>query len=96
MKIKAAAERSDLNVLVYAADLRSEDSVKELWAKAKAVIGKIDVLINNAGTMNYSPIGSIEPDLWWNDFVSFITTTQPSIYIDKDVTEEIYKHTAMS
>ncbi|KAI0903951.1 NAD(P)-binding protein [Ustulina deusta] len=65
-EIKVA--RSSLKVLVHPADLRSEDSVKELWDRAKATIGKIDVLINDAGTMNYAPTGDIEPSQWWNDF----------------------------
>ncbi|KAI0197697.1 NAD(P)-binding protein [Astrocystis sublimbata] len=60
--------RDDLNVFAYPADLCSEDSVKGLWDHAKAAVGKIDVLINNAGAMNYEATGSIEPSIWWRDF----------------------------
>ncbi|KAI1174694.1 NAD(P)-binding protein [Nemania sp. FL0916] len=62
------AVRSDVKVLAHPADLRSEDSVKQLWAQAETAVGRIDVLINDAGTMNYAPIGGIEPSQWWNDF----------------------------
>ncbi|KAI0811399.1 NAD(P)-binding protein [Xylaria sp. FL0064] len=59
---------NDLSILAYPADLRSEESVEELWGKATAAVGKIDVLINDAGSMNYARTGDIEPAKWWNDF----------------------------
>ncbi|KAJ8124648.1 hypothetical protein O1611_g8993 [Lasiodiplodia mahajangana] len=57
-----------ITVLAHPADLRSEESVKELWEKAIITIGTVDVLINNAGSLNDAPIGDIEPGQWWNDF----------------------------
>lgn len=54
--------------MVQPANLTSEDSVKELWAKAKTDVGKIDVLINDAGHMNYGALDAMDPSEWWNDF----------------------------
>lgn len=69
-KIKQVAKTPSTKILVQPADLSSETSVRQLWDIAAAEVGKIDVLINNAGHMNYAPIGGIEPSEWWNDFVS--------------------------
>ncbi|KAF2872422.1 hypothetical protein BDV95DRAFT_569698 [Massariosphaeria phaeospora] len=55
-------------VLVCPADLTDEQSVQELWETVRAKIGAVDVLINDAGSMNYATIGEIEPLQWWNDF----------------------------
>ncbi|KAI0553983.1 hypothetical protein F4679DRAFT_598239 [Xylaria curta] len=62
-------------VLAHPADLRSEDSVKELWDKAKAIISKISVLVNDARTTNYAPTSGTEPSLWWNDFVFYLASS---------------------
>ncbi|KAF2194086.1 NAD(P)-binding protein [Zopfia rhizophila CBS 207.26] len=67
-KVKDVAKSPESKILVHPADLTSESAVQELWAKANAEIGTIDVLINDAGTMNYAAIGDIEPSKWWNDF----------------------------
>ncbi|KAI6080765.1 hypothetical protein F4821DRAFT_48814 [Hypoxylon rubiginosum] len=67
-KIKQVAKTPSTKILVQPADLSSETSVRQLWDIAAAEVGKIDVLINNAGHMNYAPIGGIEPSEWWNDF----------------------------
>jgi NADP-dependent 3-hydroxy acid dehydrogenase YdfG len=64
--IPAAAQTK---ILTCAADLRSEVEVRDLWTKANAEVGQIDVLINDAGRMNWAPIGSIEPSEWWLDYV---------------------------
>ncbi|KAF3766663.1 NAD(P)-binding protein [Cryphonectria parasitica EP155] len=60
-----AAEKT--KIVAHAADLRSENEVQELWTKARAEVGVIDVLINDAGRMNWGAIGSIEPSEWWLD-----------------------------
>ncbi|KAI0179545.1 NAD(P)-binding protein [Hypoxylon sp. FL1284] len=67
-KIKQVAKNSSTKVLVQAADLKSEDSVRKLWDVTAAEVGKVDVLVNNAGSMNVAPAGEIEPTQWWNDF----------------------------
>ncbi|KAI1778628.1 NAD(P)-binding protein [Hypoxylon cercidicola] len=67
-KIKQVAKTPSTKILVQPADLKSETSVQQLWSTTAAEVGKIDVLINDAGSMNYAPIGGIEPSEWWNDF----------------------------
>lgn len=65
-EISAAARTK---VVVHAVDLRSESEVGELWARAQAEVGKVDVLVNDAGHMSWGPIGTIEPSEWWLDYV---------------------------
>ncbi|KAI4859005.1 hypothetical protein F4820DRAFT_462831 [Hypoxylon rubiginosum] len=67
-KIRRVAKLPSTKVLIQPADLKSETSVRQLWDTTAAEIGKIDVLINDAGSMNYAPVGGIEPSEWWNDF----------------------------
>ena len=54
--------------MVQPADLTSQESVEKLWNKAKAELGPIHVLINVAGTMSYSTMGTGDPSQWWNDY----------------------------
>ncbi|KAI1741680.1 hypothetical protein F4680DRAFT_446687 [Xylaria scruposa] len=63
-------EQSSSKDFAHPADLRSEDSAKKLWDKAKTMIGRIDILVNDAGTMSYTLAGSIEMSMWWNDSAS--------------------------
>lgn len=56
--------------LVQPAELTSETSVAQLWAKCTTELGKIDVLINDVGAMNYAPVGDNVPSDWWRDYVS--------------------------
>lgn len=65
-EIPAAAKTK---VVVLTADLRSETEVEELWRKTSAEVGVVDVLINDAGRMNWGAIGSQVPSEWWLDFV---------------------------
>ncbi|KAF2727641.1 NAD(P)-binding protein [Polyplosphaeria fusca] len=55
-------------VVVVPADITKESSVQKLWETAGAELGKIDVLVNNAGALTQALIGSLEPSEWWNDF----------------------------
>ncbi|KAI1356051.1 NAD(P)-binding protein [Xylaria sp. FL0043] len=55
-------------VLAQAADITDEASVAALFAAAKEAVGKIDVLINSAGTLEGGPIGAVEPKKFFNDF----------------------------
>ncbi|KAJ4420371.1 hypothetical protein N0V82_004360 [Gnomoniopsis sp. IMI 355080] len=55
-------------IVVHAADFRSENEMRELWATAQSVVGKIDVLINDAEHMSWGAIGAVEPSEWWLDY----------------------------
>ena len=56
-------------VTVLAADITNKEDVERLWAKAEEELGSIDVLINNAGSLNPTRIGQGEPSKWWRGFV---------------------------
>ena len=46
-------------------------NVKALYEKIATRFKVVDVLINNAATLNNQNAGDIEPALWWHDFVSY-------------------------
>ncbi|KAI0868117.1 NAD(P)-binding protein [Hypoxylon argillaceum] len=54
-------------VLAYGADITNEASVAALFAAAKEV-GKVDVLINNAGSLILGPVGAGDPTKFFADF----------------------------
>jgi NAD(P)-dependent dehydrogenase (short-subunit alcohol dehydrogenase family) len=60
-------------VLAVRSEAADEEDVKTLWAKVKAEIGVIDVLICNAGVLGELPdfplIGKRKPSDWWSDMV---------------------------
>ena len=58
----------ETKVIIQPAELTDEDSVAKLWTAAAAEAGTVDVLINDAATMNYAPVGDLEPTEWWRDF----------------------------
>lgn len=68
-KLRQISAASQTKILVQVADLRSESEVAELWAKVDTEIGKIDVLVNDAGHMSWGNIGTIATSDWWLDFV---------------------------
>lgn len=77
--IPAAAKTK---IVVHAADLRSESEVRELWARAQVEIGKIDVLVNDAGHMSWGQIGTVDPSEWWSDYVfdTIFLTSLPNLF----------------
>ncbi|KEQ88965.1 NAD(P)-binding protein [Aureobasidium pullulans EXF-150] len=58
----------DVKVLTMTADLTSEADVEELFSQAKTTFGKVDVVVNTAGTMTGGPVGDMIPQQWWTDF----------------------------
>ena len=67
--LRSIPAAANTKIVTYPADLRSENDVRDLWAKARAEAGCVNVLINDAGRMNWAAIGSIEPSEWWLDYV---------------------------
>ncbi|KAK8132107.1 hypothetical protein PG999_000280 [Apiospora kogelbergensis] len=55
-------------VFARGADITDEASVAVLFAAAKEAAGKIDVLINSAGSLEPGPVGSVDPTKFFNDF----------------------------
>ncbi|CAJ2507087.1 Uu.00g082730.m01.CDS01 [Anthostomella pinea] len=63
-------------VHAQAADITNEASVVALFAAAKEVVGKIDVLINSAGSLDLGTIGAIDITKFFNDFQVNVLGTQ--------------------
>lgn len=55
-------------VLAQAADITNEASVAALFEAAKEAVGKIDVLINSAGSLEGGLVGATEPTKFFSDF----------------------------
>lgn len=55
---KAVCEKSDCKVIGIEADLTCEDDIKRAVKEAEAVLGPIDILINNAGAMSFGPVAA--------------------------------------
>ncbi|TSD47021.1 SDR family oxidoreductase [Rhodococcus sp. KBS0724] len=68
-KLEAVAEGYE-RANVHSADVSSADSVRELFAAVSARFGRLDVLINNAGT--FGPSGSVDEidPAAWNETVA--------------------------
>lgn len=63
-KLREIPAAAQTKILVKTADLRSGSEVADLWVKVETEIGKIDVLVNDAGHMSWGNIGTIEPSEW--------------------------------
>ncbi|KAH9860624.1 hypothetical protein J1614_011955 [Plenodomus biglobosus] len=57
-------------VLVVRADITRDEDVAALWEQAIKAMGRIDVLVNNAGSLSQAPTGEDDPAAWWQVFVS--------------------------
>ncbi|KAI8935831.1 hypothetical protein NX059_007348 [Plenodomus lindquistii] len=55
-------------VLVVRADIAQEEEVAALWRQAIEAMGRVDVLVNNAGSLNAALAGEAEPATWWRDY----------------------------
>ncbi|KAF1952517.1 NAD(P)-binding protein [Byssothecium circinans] len=55
-------------VLAQAADITNKGSVATLFAAAKEAVGKVDVLIHSAGSLEGGPVGTTDPTKFFNDF----------------------------
>ncbi|OTB02809.1 hypothetical protein M426DRAFT_322402 [Hypoxylon sp. CI-4A] len=58
----------DTKVLAHGADMTNEASVAALFAAAKEAVGKVDVLVNSAGSLELGPIGATDATKFFNDF----------------------------
>ncbi len=57
------------NVYPHIGDVSKPDQVQQVVAHTKAALGRIDILVCNAGI--YGPIGPVETN-WWGDWVQAI------------------------
>ncbi|KAH6869512.1 hypothetical protein B0T10DRAFT_418474 [Thelonectria olida] len=56
-------------VITIAADVVSVAACEDIFKKAVAQFGRVDALVNTAGTTNVDAIGQIDPKVWWANFV---------------------------
>ena len=54
----------DVQVKTMVADMTRRDDVRRLADEASAAFGRVDVLVNNAGTNRPQPLTDIEDDVW--------------------------------
>lgn len=55
-------------IVAKEADITNDASVAALFAAAKKEVGKIGVLINNAGSLDGGLVGAVDPTKFFNDF----------------------------
>jgi 3-oxoacyl-[acyl-carrier protein] reductase len=60
-------EKGGIAVAVQA-DVSKPDDIKRLFEHAKATYGKLDVLVNNAGIYEFSPLESVNPEHFHKQF----------------------------
>jgi NAD(P)-dependent dehydrogenase (short-subunit alcohol dehydrogenase family) len=75
----------DSRAMAIECDVRSEDSVRAAVAAAIAVLGRLDVLVNNAAVYETAPLDSLTLERW--DAVFAINTRGPFL-----VAREALKH----
>ncbi|KAI0521309.1 putative short-chain type dehydrogenase [Xylaria bambusicola] len=65
----ASVGKPEPKILELKFDVSSREGVDAAAAKIKKVFGRMDVVVNNAGTgLGGGPIPESDPDNWWNTF----------------------------
>ena len=62
--VVAEIEKSGSRAFAHQADVSQEDQVSAMFAKMKAELGTVDILINNAGLQQDAPIDEMTLDQW--------------------------------
>jgi len=84
-EIKAISPQTDVTSIV--ADIAKLASVESLWKEVAEKVGKIDVLVNNAGkATEMAAIGSGDVDNWWSVQVRCFLTMETEHQLMKLVT----------
>ncbi|MFJ5760638.1 SDR family NAD(P)-dependent oxidoreductase [Neobacillus sp. NPDC093182] len=63
-KVKKLVEKMGRQCFVYQMDVQNESDIHELSSYTKAVFGKVDVLINNAGVYTYNTALETSSEQW--------------------------------
>jgi 3-oxoacyl-[acyl-carrier protein] reductase len=64
---KAISARTRNRVVAVSADVASADGVNRAYERAMAELGKVDVVVNNAGTSRAMPFAQVTDALWQED-----------------------------
>lgn len=74
-KLKSVAKELDAGSRVLPISVNSiiQDEVDSIFTQAREHFGRVDFLVNAAGTMGVGPIGTISSSDWWQNFVSLTT-----------------------
>lgn len=69
--LAAELEAQDVEALGVRADVRSDDEVRGMVAQVAARFGRLDVLVNNAGTTRWIPLADLEAltDQVWDEIL---------------------------
>ncbi|KAK8060540.1 hypothetical protein PG996_010470 [Apiospora saccharicola] len=54
--------------LLLTGDISALQDAEAIVKQAAAKFGRIDALVNAAGPMNVGPVGTIDPEAWWQNF----------------------------
>ncbi len=80
--VKRITEKGGKAIAVQA-DVSKPDDIKRLFAQTKATYDKLDVLVNNAGIYEFSPLESVTPDHFHKQFnlnvLGLLLTTQEAV-----------------
>ena len=79
-KLTSVAQELDAGSRVLPLSAKSivQDEVDTVFNQACEHFGRVDILVNAAGTMGVGPIGTLSSSDWWQNFVSFpITMNNP-------------------
>lgn len=71
-KLTSVAKELDAGPRVLPISVNSivQDEVDGIFSQAREHFGRVDFLINAAGTMGVGPIGTLSSSDWWQNFVS--------------------------
>ena len=64
---KKLAQEGKGNVVAISADVSKAEDCARVFATAEKELGRVDVLLNNAGTHNAKPVESITDEIWQAD-----------------------------
>jgi 3-oxoacyl-[acyl-carrier protein] reductase len=67
-KIVAEIEKSGGKAVAIGANLSKPEEARQLIARAKEAFGRVDVLVNNAGIYEFSPLEAITPEHFHKQF----------------------------